>query len=147
MHRNNFKRTKFACHFAFISTASAFTLPPILFATFHDMYNISYTLLGTLVGWFPEISGSFSATGASDTLLSWLPTIIMLPLTFLMTLWRRYEANRYWLHLMRVDNIEKLYNPFRLFLRLITLPLLYIVFYPLSPSFALVFVSSLPFHS
>ena len=49
MHRNNFKRTKFACHFAFISTASAFTLPPILFATFHDMYNISYTLLGTLV--------------------------------------------------------------------------------------------------
>lgn len=100
-----------------------------------------FTLLGTSLGWFPEISGSFSATGASDTLISWLPTIIMLPLTFLMTLWRRYEANRYWLHLMRVDNIEKLYNPFRLFLRLITLPLLYIVFYPLSPSFALVFVS------
>jgi len=49
MDKNNFKRTKFACHFAFISTASAFTLPPILFATFHQMYNISYTLLGTLV--------------------------------------------------------------------------------------------------
>ena len=49
MDKNNFKKTKFACHFAFISTASAFTLPPILFATFHQMYNISYTLLGTLV--------------------------------------------------------------------------------------------------
>lgn len=49
MDKNNFKRTKFACHFAFVSTASAFTLPPILFATFHQMYNISYTLLGTLV--------------------------------------------------------------------------------------------------
>lgn len=49
MDKNNFKRTKFACHYAFVSTASAFTLPPILFATFHQLYNISYTLLGTLV--------------------------------------------------------------------------------------------------
>lgn len=49
MDKKNYKQTKFACHFAFVSTASAFTLPPILFATFHEMYNISYTLLGTLV--------------------------------------------------------------------------------------------------
>ena len=29
--------------------ASVFSLPPLLFATFKEMYNISYTLLGTLV--------------------------------------------------------------------------------------------------
>jgi len=45
----NFKRTKFACFFSYISSAAAFTLPPLLFVTFREMYNISYTLLGTLV--------------------------------------------------------------------------------------------------
>ena len=49
MDKKKFKRTKFACYFAYVSTASAFTLPPLLFATFHKMYGISYTLLGTLV--------------------------------------------------------------------------------------------------
>ena len=29
--------------------ASVFSLPPILFVTFREMYGISYTLLGTLV--------------------------------------------------------------------------------------------------
>ena len=46
---NSFKRTKFACYFAYLTTASVFTLPPLLFMTFHNTYGISYTLLGTLV--------------------------------------------------------------------------------------------------
>lgn len=45
----NFKRTRFACFFAYLSMSSVFVLPPMLFVTFHEMYNISYTLLGTLV--------------------------------------------------------------------------------------------------
>ena len=45
----NFKRTKYACYFVYLSMASVFSLPPLLFATFKEMYNISYTLLGTLV--------------------------------------------------------------------------------------------------
>ncbi|MBQ7039701.1 MAG: MFS transporter, partial [Clostridia bacterium] len=47
--KNNFKLTKLACYSAFIATASAFSLPPLLFVTFREMYGISYTLLGTLV--------------------------------------------------------------------------------------------------
>lgn len=47
--KNNFKLTKYACYSAYLSTASVFTLPPILFASFHSFYGISYTLLGTLV--------------------------------------------------------------------------------------------------
>lgn len=46
---NNFKRTKYSCYFSNLAMSSIFSLPPILFVTFHQMYGISYTLLGTLV--------------------------------------------------------------------------------------------------
>ena len=45
----NFKRTKLACYTAYFTMASIFSVPPILFMTFHNLYDISYTLLGTLV--------------------------------------------------------------------------------------------------
>lgn len=45
----NFKRTKFACYSSYFTMSSIFCLPPLLFVTFHKMYNISWTLLGTLV--------------------------------------------------------------------------------------------------
>ncbi|MBQ7913062.1 MAG: MFS transporter [Clostridia bacterium] len=44
-----FKRTKFACYAAYFTMSSVFCFPALLFTTFHDMYGISYTLLGTLV--------------------------------------------------------------------------------------------------
>lgn len=47
--KTDFKRTKNACYFAYLSMSSVFCLPPLLFMTFQDMYGISYTLLGTLV--------------------------------------------------------------------------------------------------
>lgn len=49
MNGINFRRTRFTCFFTFPALTPAFVLPPILFATFHQMYGISYTLLGTLV--------------------------------------------------------------------------------------------------
>ena len=45
----NYKRTRLACYSAYVTMASAFALPPLLFVTFHDMYGVSYTNLGTLV--------------------------------------------------------------------------------------------------
>lgn len=45
----NYKKTKYSCYFAYLSMASIFSLPPLLFNTFHEMYGVSYTLLGTLV--------------------------------------------------------------------------------------------------
>jgi len=44
-----FKRTKLACYYSYLATASVFSLPPLLFVTFREMYGVSYTLLGTLV--------------------------------------------------------------------------------------------------
>lgn len=49
MKNTNFKRTKFACYAAYFTMSSVFCLPPLLFVTFHKMYNVSWTLLGTLV--------------------------------------------------------------------------------------------------
>ena len=49
MISGDFKKTKLACSFAYLSTSSVFSLPPMLFMTFHSMYGISFTLLGTLV--------------------------------------------------------------------------------------------------
>ena len=48
-HTPNYKRTKFACYTAYFTMSSIFSLPPLLFVTLREMYNISYTLLGTLV--------------------------------------------------------------------------------------------------
>ncbi|MBE6698493.1 MAG: MFS transporter [Ruminococcaceae bacterium] len=46
----NYKRTKLACYTAYFTMSSIFILPPLLFTTFGaEPYNISYTLLGTLV--------------------------------------------------------------------------------------------------
>ena len=47
--KNDFRRTKYSCYFANVAMSAAFCLPALLFVTFREMYNISYTLLGTLV--------------------------------------------------------------------------------------------------
>ena len=49
MSSHTFKRTKAACYYSYLSMASVFSLPPLMFVTFREMYDISYTLLGTLV--------------------------------------------------------------------------------------------------
>lgn len=49
MEKANYKRTKLICYFTYLAMASVFSLPPLLFATFRELYGISYTLLGTLV--------------------------------------------------------------------------------------------------
>ena len=45
----NFKRTRLACYSAYFTMSSIFSLPPLLFITFRDKFDISYTLLGSLV--------------------------------------------------------------------------------------------------
>ena len=44
-----FKRTKLACYMAYFTMSTIFSLPPLLFVTFKETFDISYTLLGTLV--------------------------------------------------------------------------------------------------
>lgn len=45
----DFRRTRLACYTAYFTMSSIFSVPPLLFVTFREMYDISYTLLGTLV--------------------------------------------------------------------------------------------------
>jgi MFS family permease len=44
-----FKRLKYACYTTNISMSVVSNLSPLLFVTFHNLYNISYSLLGLLV--------------------------------------------------------------------------------------------------
>lgn len=48
-NKTNFKRTRFACFSAYFTMSSIFSFPPLLFMTFKELYNISYTQLGSLV--------------------------------------------------------------------------------------------------
>ena len=49
MNEQRFLITKYACWSIYPTMACIFSLPPMLFLTFREMYGISYTLLGTLV--------------------------------------------------------------------------------------------------
>ncbi len=49
MITTSFKGAKIASYSSFFTMSAAFALPPLLFGAFHEMYGISYTLLGTLV--------------------------------------------------------------------------------------------------
>ncbi len=49
MENTKYKKTKYVCYFTYLAMSSVFSLPPLLFATFRELYGISYTLLGTLV--------------------------------------------------------------------------------------------------
>lgn len=49
METLNYQRTKLVCYYTYLAMSSVFSLPPLLFATFKELYGISYTLLGTLV--------------------------------------------------------------------------------------------------
>ena len=100
-----------------------------------------FTLFGCLVGWYPEVSLSFSALTSNETLLYFIPFMIMPPLTFILSLWRRYEAYRYWHYLERSDKIEKLYSILSIFLRVIIITVLYGFFYQYLPMVAVIFIS------
>ena len=47
--KKEYARTKFACYTTNVSMSAVGNLSPLLFVAFHTLYNVSYTLLGTLV--------------------------------------------------------------------------------------------------
>ncbi len=48
MRQNSITYTRFSLYFTYFINACLFSLPPLLFGTFHRLYGISYTLLGAL---------------------------------------------------------------------------------------------------
>ncbi len=47
-HTHNYSRIKFACYATNVCMSTVIILPALLFLTFRELYNISYTLLGLL---------------------------------------------------------------------------------------------------
>ena len=52
MKANNYRGTKWACYLTNVSMAAIGSMSPILFTTFRELYNVSYTLLGLLTATF-----------------------------------------------------------------------------------------------
>lgn len=50
MDNSKFRRTKFACYTAYFTMLSNFCLLPLLFVTFHELYNVSWTLRTLVLG-------------------------------------------------------------------------------------------------
>lgn len=78
-------RTRLACYSANFTLASVFCVPPLLFVTFHQIYGISYTLLGTLIlaNFFTQLLVDLSCTVLSkrhhvERLLRFIPLIASL---------------------------------------------------------------------
>lgn len=49
MQKKDYLYTKRAAYFSYLAMSTVFSLPPLLFGAFRELYDISYTLLGTLV--------------------------------------------------------------------------------------------------
>ena len=47
--KSDYKRLKYACYTTNVSMSVVGNISPILFLTFHNLYGISYSLLGLLV--------------------------------------------------------------------------------------------------
>ena len=47
--KNNYKRVKLGCYATNVAMSVVANLSPVLFLTFHNLYDVSFTLLGTLV--------------------------------------------------------------------------------------------------
>lgn len=65
-----YRRTKYTCYYTYLAMSSIFVLPPLLFTAFHEIYGISYTLLGTLV------LINFCVQMGVDLLFSFFPRIL-----------------------------------------------------------------------
>lgn len=49
MSDSNYKRTKYACYIVNVTMSVVANFPPLLFITFHDLYGLSFSMLGTLI--------------------------------------------------------------------------------------------------
>lgn len=78
-------RARLACYTTYFTSAAVFCVPPLLFVTFHERYDISYTLLGTLIvaNFFTQLIVDLLCTVLSrkyhvERLLTFIPIITSL---------------------------------------------------------------------
>lgn len=96
----------------------------------------------SLTGFFPEGVRCFFGEASYDTTARTLmPLATFLPTTLLTSLFARYEARRYWCHLINVNGFEKLDRKLPLILRALLILILYPLVFPYAPFVVYMFVT------
>ncbi len=110
---------------------------PIFWA--ETLVTLSLSALASVLGAFSEVCGViFDNTNIHS---AWLPLVITLPLFFLITVFQKYEAMRYWHKLWREGNLEKLDTARRFAARIAVICVLYPTVFPLSPILVYIAIS------
>ena len=96
---------------------------------FGEALGISTVItISALLGAMPEIFGMFYlGEGRSPYSSGIFPALIILPLVFVLCLWQRLEAVRYWRELYRTANLDVIENKPRLIFRILFI----VIFYPI----------------
>lgn len=69
-HKKNYKKTQFACYLGFVTQAICANFVPLLFMTFHEAYNISFSMLALISTCFfiTQLIVDFVCAGVVDKL-------------------------------------------------------------------------------
>ncbi len=104
----------------------------------------SCTLFAVVASFFDayyEIPGVFRYTGAPEWLIPILPTLLIIPIFFLVGAWQKYEVMRRWHWLDHIGNISSLDSIPRLIFNALLIILAYIAVYPFAPMILMAYLS------
>lgn len=107
-----------------------FTTPHVLFELFTTVALIAIT---ALIGGFAEIGSIFFESSHRG---GWFPLVIITPICFILSLTSKYEAKRYWHHLNRICELERVTTPSKFYKRFALIFFLYPLAFPYSPLLA-----------
>ena len=94
----------------------------------------AFMFISALLGAFPEIFGMFYlGEGYSPYKSGILPALVILGITLITCLIARYEAVKYWKHLLRTQSLDAVESKTKLILRVITILILYPLVLPYLP--------------
>lgn len=94
----------------------------------------AFMFIAGLLGAFPELFGMFYlGEGYSPYKSGILPALVILAITLITCLIARYEAVKYWKHLLRTQSLNAVESKTKLILRVITILILYPLVLPYLP--------------
>ena len=113
---------------SFISEIKAILKTPHVLAEL--ITTITAVVLTALLGGFFEIGSIFFESGHRG---GWFPLVIMTPICLFIFVSAKYETKRYWIHLNRIGDLERVTVPSRFYKRFLLVFFLYPLMFPYSP--------------
>ncbi len=113
-----------------------------IFSSRMALTEMSVTLLSVAlaasIGAFSFLGGMFPSGLPKN---GWFPVLVMAPVTFIVSVWAKYEAARYYEKLNEEHDLEKLLSPLWIIRRILIITVLYPIAAPLVPLFLFAIIS------